>query len=106
MGWTVVRREIGPEATGKVGEDRTVVVAVRGAHELAQGSHLKAMLAHQACDRLVIDDHALGVKLTSDAAVAVAWGLGTQRLNAVAQNLFSPPPCGGCGNSKSNAPVS
>ena len=37
MGWTVVRREIGPEATGKVGEDRTVVVAVRGAHELAQG---------------------------------------------------------------------
>jgi Flp pilus assembly pilin Flp len=49
------------------------------------------MLAHQACDRLVIDDHALGVKLTSDAAVAVAWELGTQRLNAVAP--FSPPPC-------------
>ena len=80
------------EATGNVGEDRTVVVAVRGAHELAQWSHLKAMLAHQACDRLVIDDHALGVKLTSDAAVAVAWELGTQRLNAVAQNLFLRRP--------------
>jgi len=106
MGWTVVRREIGPEATGKVGEDRTVVVAVRGAHELAQWSHLKAMLAHQACDRLVIDDHALGVKLTSDAAVAVAWGLGTQRLKPGRAEPFSPPPCGGRGNSKSNAPVS
>jgi hypothetical protein len=64
------------------------VVAVRGAHELAQGSYLKAMLAHRACDRLMIDDHALGVKLTSDAPVAVAWELSTQRLNAIAQNLF------------------
>ncbi len=67
------------EATGKVGEARTVVVAVRRAHELAQGSHLKAILAHQACDRLVIDDHALGVKLTSDAPadseIAVASSL-------------------------------
>src|SRR5208337_2616352 len=36
------------EATGKVGEDRPVVVAVRGAHELAQGSHLKAILAQQS----------------------------------------------------------
>jgi hypothetical protein len=80
------------EATGKVGEDGTVVVAVRGAHELAQWSHLKAMLAHQGCDRLVIDYHALGVKLTSDAAAAVAWELGTQRLNAVAQNLFLRRP--------------
>jgi hypothetical protein len=45
------------------------VIAVRGAHELAQWSDLKAMLAHRVCDRLVIDDLALGVKLTSDAAV-------------------------------------
>jgi hypothetical protein len=45
-------------------------------------------LAHQARDRLVIDDHGLGVKLTSDRPVAVAWELGTQRLNPVAQNLF------------------
>jgi hypothetical protein len=46
------------------------------------------MLAHQACDRLVIDDHALGVKLTSEAAVAVARELGAQRLNALAHKLF------------------
>src|SRR5712671_1007029 len=37
--------------------------------------------------RLVIDDQALGVKLVGDASIAVAWELGTQRLNAVAQNL-------------------
>jgi hypothetical protein len=61
------------------------VVAVRGAHELAQGSHLKAMLTHEACDRLVIDDHALGVKLTSDAPVAVAWEL---------DSAAGPVPCG------------
>ena len=76
------------EATGKVGKDRTIVVAVRGAHELAQGSHLEAVLAHQSRDRLVIDDHSLGAELVGDAPVAVAWELGTQRLNAVAQNLF------------------
>ena len=50
------------EATGKVGEDWTIMVAVRCPHELAQGSHLEAMLAHQARDRLVIDDHNLGVQ--------------------------------------------
>jgi len=94
------------EATGKVGEDRPVVVAVRGAHELAQGSHLKAILAHQSCDRLMIDDHALGVKLTSDAPVAVAWEIGTQRLNAVTQSPFLRRRPAARGNSKSSAPAS
>ena len=64
------------------------MVAVRGAHELAQGPHLEAVLPHQPRYRLVIDHHSLGTELVGDAPVAVAWELGTQRLNAVAQNLF------------------
>src|SRR5580700_6560717 len=56
--------------------------------ELAQGSHLKAVLPHHTRYCLVIDDQALGVKPAGDASIAVAWELSTQRLNAVAQNLF------------------
>ena len=43
------------KATGKVRKDRTVVVAVRSAEELAQGPHLEAAFAHQSRYRLVID---------------------------------------------------
>ena len=80
------------EATDKVGEDRTIVIAVGGAHEFAQGAHLKAILAHQSCDRLMIDDHALSAELMGDAPVAVAWELGTQRLNPVVQNQTQSIP--------------
>jgi hypothetical protein len=64
------------------------VVAVGREYELAQGAHLEAILAHQSCHRFVIDHHSLGAELVGDASVTVPWELGTQRLNAVAQNLF------------------
>ena len=94
------------EATGEVGEDRTIIVAVRGAYEPAQGSHLEAAFAHKSGDCLVIDYHALGAELVSDAPVAVAWELGAQCLDPGVQRPFSPPHCGACGNSKWSAPVS
>jgi hypothetical protein len=67
------------------------VGAVCGSYELAQGSHLEAVLAHQSGDRFVIDHHSLGTELVSDASIAVAWELGTQHLNAVEQSLFLRP---------------
>jgi hypothetical protein len=76
------------EAKGKVGEDRTLVVAIRGAHELMQQSHVKAILAHRACRRLVMDDQALGLKLTSETRVAVAWEPGSERFNEFAFSHF------------------
>ena len=73
---------------------------------LHRAAHPEAVLSHQPRYRLVIDHHSLGAELVGDAPAAVAWKIGTQRLNAVAQNLFLRRLAAAAVNSKSNAPAS
>jgi hypothetical protein len=52
------------EAMGQVRKDRTLVVTVRGAYELAQWLHLQAVLPHESRDRPVIHRYALNPQLS------------------------------------------
>jgi hypothetical protein len=64
------------QVLGEIGEDRPVVVAVRGHDEPPLGPHAQVLLAHDPADPLVVDPLPFGLQLRRDPAVAVPRELG------------------------------
>ncbi len=58
---------------GKVGEDRTVVVAVGRSHESLAVRGLKVILAHETADLLSVDDYAAMAQLGANSAIAIGF---------------------------------
>ncbi|ESY39774.1 hypothetical protein X745_32615 [Mesorhizobium sp. LNJC374B00] len=83
-------RPIADDVPGEVREDRLIVIAIRGHRVALAHSRLKVMLAHQAADLLVIDDHAFLPKTGSDTAPAIVLELVTDRCDLlIEQNLIT-----------------
>ncbi len=70
---------------GKVGEDRTVVIAVRRRHEASARAHGEPVFLHDPHHLLVVDDAAFGVQFGGDATIAVGWPLGADLCDALDQ---------------------